>query len=71
MSLLQAINDAEEELTKEKGWATNQFPVNIATSYSDDTPKQIDIMITLGHKTRHYDNARTQNPTVQEDKTET
>ena len=52
MSLLQAINDAEEELTKDKGWATNQFPVNIATSYSDDTPKQIDIMITLGHKTR-------------------
>ena len=54
MSLLQAINDAEEELTKDKGWATNQFLVNIATSYSDDTPKQIDTKKTLGpsHKTR-------------------
>ena len=52
MSLHQAINGAEEELTKDKGWATNQFFVEVATSYTDDTPKLIDIMTTLGHKTR-------------------
>ena len=52
LSFFDAINGAEEELTKGKGWATHEFIIDFATSLSDDTPRPIDIMKTLGYKTR-------------------
>ena len=52
LSFYEAINGAEEELTKGKGWATHEFVLDFATSLVDDTPRPIDIMKTLGYKTR-------------------
>ena len=54
LSFFEAINGAEEELTKGTGWATHEFIIDFASSLSDDTPRPIDIMKTLGYKSRLF-----------------
>ena len=51
-SLLEAVQDAEDELEKEKMWTCSEFIVEFATSFNDDSPNMVNVMNHLGFKTR-------------------
>ena len=49
----QAINHVAELVTESGSWTPNEVMITVATSLVDDTPIQVNLIDTMGHKARN------------------